>query len=237
MKIAMMLILATTLFQISCLTADDDAIQKARACLDNKAKTAFTDSALAASEVSECTTALGSVDTQEANKIKFGIFLIENQKLARLADFANAMKNPAGTNRDGLTAAFPVLIVSTTTVAGNGVIIANKTGSAGIMTVAQMINLSTLMSAGTSGINISASDTADQVFTKVNTCVATCTAQQKQDLATALISAQSAACADGTDANSTDNNNPCKVMKDVINGSTDPNTIVANLATYLASNH
>ncbi|MCC6278049.1 MAG: hypothetical protein IT289_09060 [Oligoflexia bacterium] len=220
-----------------CETGDDDKIQKARSCLDNAAKVAFTNAAQAQSDVAACSAQLGSVNTPEANRIRFGIFLIENQKLARIADFANAIKASAGTNRDGLTAGFPVLIVTNTTISQNGVNIAAGTGSTGIQTVASMIHVSTVMATSLGALNISASDTADQVYTKINNCAGGCSAAEKQALASAITTAQSSACADPSDNASTDSNNPCKILKDITNGSSDPATIVSNLATYLATNH
>jgi hypothetical protein len=219
----------------ACEGTDDDSIEKARACVDNAAKVAFTNAAAASAAASTCEVSIAGVTTKEAQRVRFGIYLIVDQKLARMAEMVDAMKKPAA-GVDGMAAALNVLVVpGGATRATSYQNVGNGTQSNGIKTVASLISMATNLDSCTGNAGGFAGG-----GTGVTTAVTACAAANPTLVAAQARSLKDAACADPSNNTSTDPNNPCnkaKAFTDNCAGGQSDAAIANCMATYLATPH
>lgn len=233
----LLIISATLLLVLACETSEDDTIEKARTCVDNAGKMAFDDPDAAADAALECDSMItnSGLTTKEAFRIQFGAILIKQKKLDRIAEMADAAKNQStvsGSPADGLNSAINIMVFTGGTTDGSDAARIKTAGSnlGGYSKVVgefayfatRLDSLSNITDA-TSANNAAAACAGD----------ASCTA----DVAATIISMQQGACASSVDQNSTDPNNMCYKLKQITNGSEDPDVILTNLNFYLDNTH
>ncbi|MDZ4677994.1 MAG: hypothetical protein SGI74_10875 [Oligoflexia bacterium] len=228
------LILCSVLLSFSltaCETAEDGNIEAARACVDNAAKSAFTNPDAASTAASGCEAKLGSVTTKEAQRVRFGIYLIVDKKLHRMAEMVDAMKTNSG-GLDGMNVALSVLVVPGGATRSQSYVNAgNGSASSGIKKVASLINMAT---------NLNDCSTFGAGATGVQTAVAACAGTNPALVATMARDLKSSACASPSDNTSTDANNPCvkaKAFTDNCAGGQTDAAIATCLSNYLATPH
>lgn len=198
----------------ACETADDNNIERARACVDNAMKLSLTNAGLAATNAATCETYVANLTSREAGKVAFMTTLVEQQKISQLATAAGALSQSSS----AVGTSMSYLAYGTVAASSTMWTYASRSGSSGILKLAALIQVATIANAA---LAITAGNNGS-----VASAIAAITpgSQQETDAAAAVLVLQQSACAGADSTSST-----CTKLTTAINGATTPNAILTNI--------